>query len=207
MFERVGGSMIAALLFLSLAACGPERAKRSAVAQMAATIGHVATGAVTFTEVEGGIRVVVVFVGVRQGAHGFHIHEKGDCSSGDGTSAGDHWNPEGVAHGGRHAGIRHVGDLGNVTADADGVVRADFVDGIIPFDGVNSIIGKGFILHADEDDLTSQPSGAAGIRISCGVIESTNEKTKPAIVPPTSARVVRLVVNWFTELRERMGSN
>ncbi len=183
MFERVGGSTIAALLFLSLAACGPERAKeaavRSAVAQMGATIGHLATGAVTFTEVEGGVRVVAVFVGVRQGAHGFHIHEKGDCGSGDGTSAGDHWNPEGVAHGGRHAAIRHVGDLGNVTADADGVVRADFVDGIIPFDGVNSIIGKGFILHADEDDLISQPSGAAGIRISCGVIESTNEITSP----------------------------
>jgi len=179
MFERVGGSMIAALVFLSLAACGPERAKRSAVAQMAATVGHLATGAVTFTEVEGGIRVVAALVGVRQGAHGFHIHEKGDCSSGDGTSAGDHWNPEGVAHGGRHSAIRHVGDLGNVTADAEGVVRADFVDGIIPFDGVNSIIGKGFILHADEDDLISQPSGAAGIRISCGVIESTNAKASP----------------------------
>lgn len=186
MFERVGRSMIAGLLFLSVAACGPERAKetavngpRSAVAPMAGTDGHLATGAVTFTEVEGGIRVVATFVGVRQGAHGFHIHEKGDCSSGDGTSAGDHWNPGGVAHGGRHAAIRHVGDLGNVTADADGVVRADFVDGTIPFDGVNSIIGKGFILHADEDDLISQPSGAAGIRISCGVIESTNERTSP----------------------------
>lgn len=175
--ERVGRSMIAALLLSSVGACGSERTgesgPRSAVAPMAATIGHRATGTVTFTEVEDGIRVVAVFVGVRPGVHGFHVHENGDCSSGDGTSAGGHWNPTGVAHGGRQAAIRHTGDLGNVTADADGVVRTDFVDHVISFDGVHSILGKGFILHADEDDLVTQPSGDAGPRISCGVIAAT----------------------------------
>lgn len=178
MFKRVGGLMTPALLIVSLSSCGGEEAPgrhvtRTAVAQMAPTTGHHAAGAVTFSEVEGGIRVVATFVGMLRGEHGFHIHEEGDCSTGDGTSAGGHWNPEDVDHAGRDAAIRHVGDLGNISADADGVAQADFVDNILTFDGANSIIAKGFILHADEDDLISQPNGAAGIRISCGVIVLT----------------------------------
>ena len=166
-----------ALLIVSLGSCGQERretdanAMRHAVAHMAATTGNHATGIVTFTEVPGGIHVVASFEGVPEGEHGFHVHEHGDCSSGDGTSAGAHWNPEGVAHAGRDAATRHVGDLGNIRADAHDGARTEFVDGVLTLDGANSIVGKGFILHADEDDLISQPAGAAGARVSCGVIE------------------------------------
>lgn len=143
----------------------------TAVAEMQPTEGNEATGTVTFTKVEGGVRVVAHFEGVPEGQHGFHIHEFGDCSSGDGKSAGGHFNPEGVAHAGRDAEERHVGDLGNITADANGVAHADFVDSHLKLMADYSILGKGVILHAAPDDMTSQPTGAAGARISCGVIK------------------------------------
>jgi len=146
---------------------------RKAVAEMAATTGNEAHGTVTFTEVDGGIRVVAHFEGVPEGEHGFHIHANGDCSSGDGKSAGGHFNPDGTAHAGPEAEVRHVGDLGNITANADGIAEKDFVDSVISFEGEHSIIGKGVILHAKADDMTSQPTGAAGARISCGVIKAS----------------------------------
>lgn len=165
---------IGVLLLLSTTGCGPDASRSEpivAVAQIAATRGNRATGVVTFTEVAGGVRVVAALVGVSAGAHGFHLHEFGDCGSSDGASAGGHWNPEGVIHAGRLAPVRHVGDLGNVLGDADRVATADFVDTVLAFGGPRSILGKAVIVHADEDDLTSQPSGAAGARIACGVIE------------------------------------
>jgi len=149
-----------------------KKAGRKATAQMNATNGNTAHGTVTFTEVDGGIEVVAEFEGVPEGEHGFHIHEVGDCSSGDGKSAGGHFNPDGYHHAGRDAEKRHVGDLGNVTADANGIVKAHFTDRILSFEGDHSIIGRGVILHAAPDDLTSQPTGAAGARISCGVIKA-----------------------------------
>ncbi len=142
-----------------------------AVAEMSPTAGHQAKGTVTFTKEETGIRVVAHFEGVSEGEHGFHIHEFGDCSSGDGKSAGGHFNPESMPHAGPMADQRHVGDLGNITADASGIARKEFIDSRLTFEGVNSIIGKGVILHADPDDLSSQPTGAAGARIACGIIE------------------------------------
>ncbi|MCG8604952.1 superoxide dismutase family protein [bacterium] len=141
-----------------------------AVANMAATTGNQARGTVTFTQESSGVRVTVHFEDVPEGTHGFHIHEFGDCSSGDGTSAGGHFNPEGNPHAGPNAEKRHIGDLGNLVANASGIVDKEFVDSHLRLEGPNSIIGKGVILHADPDDLTSQPTGAAGARISCGVI-------------------------------------
>ncbi len=142
-----------------------------AVAEMQTTEGNEAHGTVTFTKVEGGVQVVAHFEGVPEGEHGFHIHEFGDCSSGDGKSAGGHFNPAGVAHAGPNAEERHIGDLGNITADANGMAHADFVDSHLRIMGDYSIVGKGVVLHADPDDMTSQPTGAAGARISCGVIK------------------------------------
>lgn len=143
-----------------------------AVAEMEATAGNEAHGTVTFTMTEDGMQVVAHFEGVPAGEHGFHIHENGDCSD-DGKSAGGHFNPEGMPHAGPDAEQRHVGDLGNITADGNSVADADFVDTHLTFEGPNSIIGRGIILHADADDFTSQPTGAAGGRISCGVIEAS----------------------------------
>lgn len=142
-----------------------------AVAEMSPTQGNEVTGTVTFTTTDNGVRVVAHFENVSPGKHGFHIHEKGDCSAPDGTSAGGHFNPTDMPHAGRDAEQRHVGDLGNIMADDNGVAHADFVDSVISLEGPNSIVGKAVILHAGEDDLTTQPTGAAGARVACGVIE------------------------------------
>jgi Cu-Zn family superoxide dismutase len=141
-----------------------------AVAVMNPTEGSDTRGVVTFTRTETGISVVADMVGLEPGPHGFHIHEFGDCSATDGTSAGGHFNPTGAEHAGPEDSERHVGDLGNITADEDSTAHHEIVDAHITFSGPNSIIGRGVIVHADADDLTSQPTGAAGARVACGVV-------------------------------------
>ncbi len=146
-----------------------------AVAVLTPTQGNTASGVVTFTKVEGGVRVVVNLTNVPPGDHGFHIHEFGDCSAADGTSAGGHFNPTKMDHAGPMAEKRHIGDLGNVTANAEGKAQLDYVDQHLAFAGPNSILGRGLILHAQPDDLKTQPTGAAGARIACGVIGIAKE--------------------------------
>ena len=141
-----------------------------AVAVLYPTAGNKAQGVVTFTQESGGVRVVAKLTGVPAGAHGFHIHEFGDCSATDATSAGGHFNPDSMAHGGPSAKVRHVGDLGNVTADANGNVELNMLDTRMALNGPHTIIGHGVILHEKPDDLTTQPTGNAGARIACGVI-------------------------------------
>jgi len=148
-------------------------AATKAVAVLHPTVGSNAKGIVMFTKEEGGVRVVAVFEGVPTGVHGFHIHEFGDCSSADGAAAGGHFNPQSMEHAGPMAEKRHVGDLGNVTADDSGKAQLNYVDKQLAFSGPNSIIGRGVILHAQPDDLKTQPTGAAGARIACGVIGVT----------------------------------
>jgi Cu-Zn family superoxide dismutase len=128
------------------------------------------SGSVTFTQVEGGVKVSARISGLKPGAHGFHVHEFGDCSAPDGTSAGGHFNPTGSPHAGPHDAIRHAGDMGNVSAAADGVATLEYVDSHIAFEGANSILGRGVIVHANPDDLKTQPTGNAGGRVACGVI-------------------------------------
>ncbi len=134
------------------------------------TEGNTAKGTVTFTKTDGGIKVVADLEGLSEGKHGFHIHEYGDCSNLDGTSAGGHFNPEGTDHGAPSDDVRHVGDLGNVEAGADGRAHLELTDTEISFSGSHSIIGRGIIVHAGTDDLVSQPTGDAGARVACGVI-------------------------------------
>lgn len=145
-----------------------------AVAVLHPTAGNAVTGTVTFTQVRGGIRVVAHINGLEPGDHGFHIHQYGDCSAPDGSSAGGHFNPAGVAHGAPGAEIRHVGDLGNITANASGHAMLNVVDAHLTFQGPQSIIGRGLVIHGGADDLTSQPSGAAGPRVACAVIGIAN---------------------------------
>jgi len=153
---------------------GPEVTK--AVCVLHPTEGNQVYGTVTFTKADSGIHVVAEVHGLTEGKHGFHIHEYGDCTAADGTSAGGHFNPEGVNHGGPNAAVRHVGDLGNITANADGNATLDMTDNMLSFTGKHSIIGRGIIVHAGEDDLTSQPTGNAGGRVACGVIGIAEEK-------------------------------
>lgn len=104
--------------------------------------------------------------------HGFHIHEKGDCSAADASSAGGHFNPTTQPHGRYTAPQHHMGDSDNLVADASGVahVNAHFPGAALGGGGANDVIGKAVVVHADADDYTSQPSGNAGARIACGVI-------------------------------------
>lgn len=151
------------------------------------TKGNTVTGTVKFTPVISmngaeavllGIRVIADLEGLTPNEkHGFHVHEFGDCSADDASSAGGHFNPSGFLHGSPDSTTRHVGDLGNVQADAQGKAHYERVDKVIAFSGSNSIIGKSIVVHAKEDDFTTQPTGNAGARIGCGVIES--------IKPPT----------------------
>ena len=100
------------------------------------------------------------------------MHEKGDCSAPDGTSAGGHFNPGGKPHAARDAAARHAGDLGNLKADPYGLARVDFVDSTLSLSGPDSIVGKAVIIHEKADDFTTQPTGNAGARQACGVIEA-----------------------------------
>jgi Cu-Zn family superoxide dismutase len=132
--------------------------------------GGEAAGKVTFTKVEGGIEVDAEITGLTPGPHGFHIHEFGDVSSPDAMSAGGHFNPMKEMHAAPKDMKRHVGDLGNIEANAKGVAKLKYVDPIMKFSGPASIIGRGVIVHEKADDLKTQPTGNAGGRVAAGVI-------------------------------------
>lgn len=132
--------------------------------------GSSVSGTITFTKTDKGMVVVADITGLTPGKHGFHIHEYGDCSSPDGTSAGGHFNPGMEKHGGLMDKERHEGDMGNIIADANGIAHLEITDKMLSFNGKNSIIGRGVIVHAKEDDIVSQPVGNAGARVACGTI-------------------------------------
>jgi Cu-Zn family superoxide dismutase len=141
-----------------------------AVAVIHPTAGNHVHGVVKFIKKINGIEVIANVEGLEPGLHGFHVHEWGDCSADDATSAGGHFNPDGKPHAGPNDENRHVGDLGNLEADENGIAHYQHLDNLLAFSGKHSIIGRSVIIHAGADDLTSQPSGSAGARIACGVI-------------------------------------
>lgn len=142
-----------------------------AVAVLVPTAGSSVRGVVTFAATDGGgVRITAQLEGLAAGAHGFHIHEFGDCSGADGMTAGGHFNPEGATHAAPDAASRHVGDLGNLTADAQGRATYERTDTQVSLTGPHGVIGRGVIVHAQPDDFTTQPTGAAGARVACGVI-------------------------------------
>lgn len=149
-------------------AAGPVTS--SAIAVLSPTEGNAVYGTVTFVQLTAGVKVMADVRGLTPGKHGFHIHEYGDCSALDGTSAGGHFSPTMMKHGAPTDEERHEGDMGNIVADSNGVAMYEWLDPLLTFAGPNSIIGRGVIVHADEDDLKSQPTGAAGARVACGVI-------------------------------------
>ena len=148
-----------------------QTANRVAVAEMKPTQGNNVQGTVTFEPLSGGqVKVTAHLTGLTPGSHGFHIHENGDCSAPDATSAGGHYNPTGSPHG-EPSPEHHMGDLGNVEAGQDGMAHYENTVSFVELEGANSIVGKAVIVHADPDDLKSQPSGNAGARLACGVIQ------------------------------------
>ncbi|HEX2059197.1 MAG TPA: superoxide dismutase family protein [Thermoanaerobaculia bacterium] len=157
---------------LLLASCASVATGPSAIANLSPTSGSNASGTVLLTQLgDGSVEVRVNLTGVPAGVHGFHIHEKGDCGD-NGNAAGGHYNPTNVAHGAPNADPHHAGDWGNVTADAQGNVNARFVTrSVTVTEGPTTAVGHAIILHANPDDLTTQPTGNAGARIACGVVQ------------------------------------
>jgi Cu-Zn family superoxide dismutase len=149
----------------------------AATAALVPTKGNKVTGTVDFTQKGSTVLVVAKVTGLTPGAHGFHVHEKGNCTAADASSAGGHFNPVGAAHGGPGHSPHHAGDLGNLEADASGVAsfKAE-VTGISLGTGDDSIIGKAVVVHDKPDDLTTQPSGGSGARLACGLISKSPDK-------------------------------
>ncbi|EFB42438.1 putative secreted copper/zinc superoxide dismutase [Parachlamydia acanthamoebae str. Hall's coccus] len=134
------------------------------------TEGYKTWGNITFTETKEGVQIVANVQGLPAGKHGFHIHEFGDCSAPDASSAGAHYDPTHHKHGGPDDLDRHVGDLGNLEANENGHALYERLDKTITLNGPNSIVGKSIVIHEDEDDFKSQPAGNSGKRVACGLI-------------------------------------
>lgn len=147
-----------------------------AIAILRSTASHNGSGTVRFTKTEEGIKILAEVEELAPGKHGFHIHEAGDCSAEDGTSAGGHYAPQNNPHGAPFDESRHVGDLGNITADEDGKAFFEWTDSRLSLEGEHSIIGRAVIVHAGGDDLSTQPTGDAGARVACGVIGIDKKK-------------------------------
>ncbi len=159
-----------------LAACQststPEEPLR-ATAALQPTKGSKAFGEATFEQAGDKVRVIVFAQNLPPDRElGFHIHEAGDCSSGDGMSAKGHFNPHGKPHGNPSGAERHAGDLPSLKVAKDGRAKLDAtVDGISIGKGAGDIVGRGLIIHADPDDYKTQPTGNAGARLACAVIQ------------------------------------
>ena len=169
----VAASLAAASALLAGCQTTPDEPLR-ATAALQPTKGSKVFGEATFEQVGNKVRVIVFAQNLKPGQeHGLHIHEVGDCSSGDGMSAKGHFNPHGKPHGDPKSAERHAGDLPSLKAAKNGRGKVDVtVDGISIGSGAGNIIGRGLIIHADPDDYKTQPTGNAGARLACGVIKA-----------------------------------
>ena len=168
--------MTALAVFAGCARQGKESAEpqtHTADAVLEAKSGSTATGTATFAEDGGQIRLHIEIDNAPPGSHAFHIHDIGDCSAPDGTSAGGHWNPTAVDHGRWLMDAHHLGDVGNMKIGDDGGAAFFLTTDLWSMGSgeANDVVGKSVILHDGSDDFVSQPTGAAGGRIACGVIE------------------------------------
>jgi len=174
--------LLALALTPALPGCSGDADPESATAELKAIADSGVTGKTTFkATADGKVLVEATIAGLTPGKHGFHVHEWGDCSAPDGTSAGGHFNPDSHEHGSPGVAA-HPGDLGNLVADANGRATLSLVLEQVTLDaGPLSLVGRGLIVHADPDDLMSQPVGKAGARIACAVITNDTGETKPVL--------------------------
>ena len=170
----VKGILLSTLVLgVALSGCSRKSGEtkvKDAIAVMNPTEGSKVRGAVSFAKDGKGVRISASIQGLSLGTHGFHIHEFGDCSSPDANSAGGHFNPTEMPHGGPTVDKHHAGDLGNIEADKSGDARLEVTVDSLSIEGPNSIIGRSVIVHAQADDFKSQPTGNSGARVACGVI-------------------------------------
>lgn len=173
-------SMLGCALALAVAGCSTFKSSHKPIqAVLEPTAGNHATGVLTVTAVAGGVHLQGRITGLAPGStHGFHIHENGDCSSPDASSAGAHFNPTQTAHGDPAGMVHHAGDIANQVADAQGAIDVDAtVRGVSLGTGASDdVLGRSVIVHRDADDYSSQPSGNSGPRVACGVILKPADK-------------------------------
>jgi len=163
--------LLLASVIALLSACAAKGPNAEALLQP--TKGNTAAGTMTFAQEQNMVLIKGQFTGLTPGAHGFHIHEKGDCSAPDGTSTGGHFNPYGKRHGNPSTPDHHAGDLPMLVAGADGTARfTALMDGLSLEYGPGNILGRAVIIHAMPDDYTTQPTGNSGARVACGVIKA-----------------------------------
>lgn len=148
---------------------------KRAVCVIMPTKGNETHGLITLTAREGGVHLQGEVSGLEPGLHGFHIHEFGDVTAPDATSAGGHFNPEGHKHGGPDDKDRHAGDLGNIKAGNDGVAKVDIMAKGLK---LHFVVGRSLVVHAKADDLKTDPSGDSGARIGVGIIGIASDKEK-----------------------------
>lgn len=183
--------IVCVALFLSLSACNPgnkqadenatateepqqEQNERTAKATLEAASGSSVTGEVKFTEKNGKVQFELTAQNLTPGEHAVHLHENGDCSAEDASSAGGHWNPDMKPHGKRGPGNSfHKGDIDNMNVgqDGKGTLNMTIEGWTIGGPDSTNILNKSVIIHEKADDFTSQPSGNAGSRVACGVIK------------------------------------
>jgi Cu-Zn family superoxide dismutase len=162
----------AAIVVAMLIASSGAAAQNKVAATLAPSAGNNVAGNVVFVQEGRKLFVIAEVTGLKPGAHGFHVHEKGDCSAPDFSSAGGHFNPGSQPHGDPTAGAHHAGDMPVLMADASGKATARAELRTMSIDGsANDIVGKAVVVHADPDDFRTQPAGNSGARIACGVIK------------------------------------
>ena len=168
-------ALLATAVALFVVGCASmQPAGPTAVAELKPTAGSKTEGTVSFTQRGDKVVVVARVSGLAPGSHGFHIHDKGDCSAPDGTSAGGHFNPLGKPHAQPTTADRHAGDMPMLEADGAGnATLTATLDVITIGSGATDIVGRGVIVHKDPDDWKTQPTGNSGARVACGVIKRT----------------------------------
>jgi Cu-Zn family superoxide dismutase len=164
------GFAAGAVSIVILSGCATPMARPMAVAELQGRSGSSVGGKVSFFETNGGLRVEALVTGLTPGEHGFHVHEAGDCSAPDASSAKGHFNPAGRAHGHHASSEHHGGDMPNLVANAAGEAQYSAVLGGLSLTGQNGVVGRSVVIHADPDDYKSQPAGNSGKRVACGVI-------------------------------------
>lgn len=146
---------------------------RSATVNLASASGSLVSGRLTAMPMAGGVHFTGEVGGLTPGStHAIHVHETGDCSAADASSAGGHFNPAGTPHGQVGTETHHAGDMNNIVANAQGVAQVDVhAEGVTLGGGTaNDIAGRAVIVHAAPDDYRSQPAGEAGARVACGLV-------------------------------------
>ncbi|HET6373491.1 MAG TPA: superoxide dismutase family protein [Candidatus Polarisedimenticolia bacterium] len=150
---------------------------KKAVAVIESKSGSHVTGKASFHEANGKVTLKIRIEGAEPGLHAVHLHEKGDCSAPDAASAGGHWNPTQSDHGKWAVSPFHHGDIGNIEVGANGKGTFILTTDLWTIGGPpeTDVIGKGIIIHAKVDDFTTQPTGNAGGRVGCGVVQAESK--------------------------------